>query len=83
MRAGALVGAVAVLAGAAIQTRLGVALVDVVLTVAPGEARRAQAGEGVDAIHAGASIKAGATKKEENVHEIHPGQINYEFSCFI
>lgn len=38
VRAGALVGAVAVLAGATVHTRLGVTLVDVMLTVVPGEA---------------------------------------------
>ncbi len=41
MRTGALVGAVAVLAGATVQTWLGVTLVDVMLTVVPGEAWRA------------------------------------------
>lgn len=40
MWAGALVGAIAVLAGAAIQTGFGVTLVDVMLAVAPSEARR-------------------------------------------
>lgn len=40
MWAGALVGAVAVVAGAAIQTGFGVTLVDIMLAVAPGEARR-------------------------------------------
>lgn len=60
LRAGALVGAVAVLAGATVQAGPGVALVDVVLAVAACEAGWTQAGEGVDAIHAGAAIEAGA-----------------------
>lgn len=40
MWAGALIGAVAVLAGATIQTGFGVTLVDVMLAVAPSEAGR-------------------------------------------
>jgi hypothetical protein len=32
-----------------------------VLAVAAGEARRTQAGEGVDAVHAGTPVEAGAT----------------------
>lgn len=39
MQAGALVGAVAVVAGAAVLAGFGVALIDVVLTVATGESR--------------------------------------------
>ena len=62
---GALVGAVAVLAGSSVQTRLGVALVDVVLAVTAGEARRTQTGEGVDAVHAGAAVKARAEEEEK------------------
>lgn len=58
--AGTLVGPVAVLAGAPVQAGPRVALVDVVLAVAAGEARRTQAGEGVDAVHAGAPVEAGA-----------------------
>lgn len=65
MRAGTLVGAVAVLAGAAVQTGFGVALVDVVLAVAPGEARRTQTCEGVDAVHTGATVEAGAAEKKK------------------
>lgn len=37
-----------------------VALVDVMLAVAAREARRTQAGEGVDTVHTGAAIEAGA-----------------------
>lgn len=66
MRAGALVGAVAVLAGAAVQAGFGVALVDVMLTVVPGEARQAQAREGVDAVHTGAAVEAGAEGRRKN-----------------
>lgn len=39
MQAGALVGAIAVMAGAAVLAGFGVALIDVVLTVATGESR--------------------------------------------
>ena len=62
MRAGALVGAVAVLAGASVQTGFGVALVDVVLAVAAHEAGGAPTREGVDAVHAGAAVEAGAAE---------------------
>lgn len=64
--AGALVRAIAVLAGAAIQAGFGVALIDVVLAVAPGETRRAQTREGVDAVHTGAAVEAGAAEKNKN-----------------
>lgn len=57
---GALVRPVAVLTRAPVQAGLGVTLVDVVLTVAAGEAGWTEAGEGVDAIHAGPPIEAGA-----------------------
>lgn len=60
LRAGALVGAVAVVAGAAVQTGPRVTLVDVVLAVAAREAGWTQAGEGVDAVHAGTAVEAGA-----------------------
>jgi len=56
----ALVCSVAVLARAPVQARLGVALINVVLAVAAREAGRADAGEGVDAIHAGPTVEAGA-----------------------
>lgn len=56
----ALVRPVAVLAGAPVEAGLGVALVDVVLAVAAREAGRAEAGERVDAIHAGPTVEAGA-----------------------
>lgn len=64
MWAGALVSAVAVVAGAAVQAGSGVALVDVVLAVAPREARRTQTREGVDAVHTGATVEAGAAGKQ-------------------
>lgn len=60
LRAGARVGAVAVVAGAAVQAGPRVTLVDVMLAVAAREARWTQAGEGVDAIHAGTAVEAGA-----------------------
>lgn len=60
LRAGALVGAIAVLAGATMQAGPRVTLVDVVLAVAAREAGRAQAGEGVDAVHTSATVEAGA-----------------------
>ena len=54
---------VAVLAGASVDAGFGVALVDVVLAVAPGEAGQTQAGEGVDAVCTGAAVEAGAVGK--------------------
>lgn len=57
---GALVCAIAVLTRAPVQARLGVTLVDVVLAVAAREAGQADTGEGVDAIHACATVEAGA-----------------------
>ena len=63
MGASTLVGAIAVLTGAPIQTGLGVALIDVMLAVAASEAWWAQAGEGVDSIHTCASIEAGTRIK--------------------
>lgn len=74
MWAGAFVGAVAVLAGAAVQTGFGVTLVDVVLAVAPSEARRTQTCEGVDVVHTGATIEAGAAEKKM-LNEIHQKQL--------
>lgn len=56
----ALVRPVAVLARAPVQARLGVTLVDVMLAVAAREAGQAHAGEGVDAVHTGPTIEAGA-----------------------
>lgn len=56
----ALVGPIAVLTRAPVQARLGVALVDVMLAVAAREAGWTDAGEGIDAIHAGPTIEAGA-----------------------
>lgn len=64
MRAGAFVGAVAILAGAAVHAGLRVTLVDVMLAIVPGEAWRAQAGEGVDAVHTGAAVEARAARKD-------------------
>lgn len=60
LRAGTLVGAIAVMAGATVQAGPRVTLVDVMLAVAAREARWTQAGKGIDAIHAGAAIEAGA-----------------------
>lgn len=65
LRAGALVRAIAVLTGASVHTGSGVALVDVMLAVVAGEARRAQTGEAVNAIHARASIKTRAGFEKE------------------
>lgn len=59
-RTGALVRPVTVKTRAAVEAGLGVTLVDVVLAVAAGEARQAETGEGVDAVHAGAAVEAGA-----------------------
>lgn len=36
------------------------------LAVAPGETRRAQTREGVDAVHTGAAVEAGAAEKNKN-----------------
>lgn len=60
LRTSALVHPVAVLTRAPVQARLGVALVNVMLAVAAREAGWTDAGEGVDAIHAGPTIEAGA-----------------------
>lgn len=57
---GAFVGPIAVLTGPTIQTRLGVTLVDVMLTVTTYEASWAPAGERVNAIDASATIEARA-----------------------
>lgn len=65
--AGALVGPVAVLAGAPVQAGFGVALVDVVLAVDTREARRAHAGEGVDSVHTGAAVEAGAVEQRKRL----------------
>lgn len=60
LRAGALVCAIAVLTGASIHARSGVALVDVMLAVVSSEPLWAQASEAVDAIHTCAAIKTRA-----------------------
>lgn len=65
MWAGALVSAIAIQAGATIQTRFGVALIDVMLAVATSESRWAQTCEGIDTIHTGASIEAGAAESNQ------------------
>lgn len=64
VQAGAFVSAVAVVARAAVLAGFGIALVDVVLAVVARESRRAQAREGVDAIHARAAIEAGAAGRK-------------------
>lgn len=58
--AGTLIGTIAVLAGATMQTGPRVTLIDIILAVAAREARRAQTGERVDTIDTGATIEAGA-----------------------
>lgn len=65
--AGALVRAVRVLAGAPVQTGPRVTLIDVMLAVAAHQACWAQAGESVDAIHARATIEAGAASARKSV----------------
>lgn len=60
MRARAFVRPVTVQASPSVEARLGVALIDVILAVAAGEARQAEASEHVDSIHASAAIEAGA-----------------------
>lgn len=60
MRARALVRPVAVQASPTVEARLGVALVDVILAVAAGEARQAEACEHVDSVNAGAAVEARA-----------------------
>lgn len=70
MGAGALVCAVAVVAGPSIHAGFGVTLIDVVLTVAPCEAGRAQTREGVDAVHTGATVKAGAAGEKNGILRI-------------
>ena len=64
----ALVGAEAVLAGAPIKTRSRVTLVDVMLAVAPREARQTQARERVYPVHTRSTIKAGA--RRQNTHKL-------------
>lgn len=66
MRTGALVCPVTVQTGASIEARSGVALIDVILTVAAGESGQTQAGEGIYSIHAGAAIEAGAKEMQRN-----------------
>lgn len=63
VQAGALVSAVAVVARAAVLAGFGIALVDVMLAIVARESRRAQTREGVDAVHAGAAVEAGAAEK--------------------
>ena len=65
MGTGALVGSVAVQAGPPVDAGLGVALVDVMLAVDAGETRETQAGEGIDPVHAGATIEAGTRETQE------------------
>lgn len=60
MRARALVRPVTVQASPTVEARLGVALVDVILAVAAGEAGQAEASEDVDSVHAGAAVEARA-----------------------
>lgn len=76
LRTGALVCAVAVLTGASVHTGSGITLVDVMLAIVAGEALRAQTGEAVDAIHAGATIKTRAVRQTKMVrHQFRFGQL--------
>lgn len=57
------VGAQAVHTGAPVQARVGVTLIDFCEAEASCEPQWALAGEGIDAIHAGASIETGAARE--------------------
>lgn len=63
MYAGALVSAVAVMARATVLAGFGITLVNVMLAIVARESWRAQAREGVDAIHASAAVEAGTAEK--------------------
>lgn len=67
VRARALVRPVTVEASSSIEARLGITLIDVILAVAASESRETLAGEGVDSIHAGASVEARAVETRDNV----------------
>lgn len=70
MRARAFVCPITVQASPSVEARLGVALIDVILAVAAGETRQAEASEHVDSIHAGAAVEArteGDNRKTANL----------------
>lgn len=62
---GALICPITVKTRAAVEAGPGVTLVDVVLAVAAGEPRQTETGEGVDAVHTGAAVEAGAEESQE------------------
>lgn len=64
-RTRALICSVTVETCAAIEAGLGVTLVDVILAVAASESRQTEAGEGVDAVHTGATVEAGAEASQD------------------
>lgn len=64
-RTGALICSIAVKTCATIEAGLGVTLVDVILAVAASESRQTETGEGVDAIHTGATVEARAEESQE------------------
>lgn len=69
-RTRALICSVTVKTCAAIEAGLGVTLVDVILAVAASESRQTEAGEGVDAVHTGATVEAGAEASQDiNCHK--------------
>lgn len=61
----ALVRPIAVLTRASVQAWLGVTLINVMLAVAAREAGWTDAGEGVDAIHTGPTVEAGAGNRHQ------------------
>lgn len=63
MRARAFVRPVTVQASPSVEAWLGVALIDVILAVAAGEARQAEASEHVDSIYASSAIEARAEEE--------------------
>lgn len=75
MRASALVRPVTVQASPAVEARLRVALVDVILAVAAGETGQAETSEDVDSVHAGATVEARA--------EAGNGEINIKTCSFL
>lgn len=64
-RTGALICSITVKTCATIEAGLGVTLVDVILAVAASESRQTETGEGIDAIHTGATIEARAEVSQE------------------
>lgn len=64
-RTGALICSVTVKTCATIEAGLGVTLVDVILAVAASESRQTETGEGVDAVHTGATVEARAKVSQD------------------